>query len=93
MIAGNQPTLPASRSLGTSLSVSTTSAQTAEMSGKDVLFWSGVAVNVLFGTNPTATAAGVYVPANTVVRFTNIKPGDKLAALAGGNGTAYYLEA
>ena len=93
MTTGTIPALPANRNLGTQLSVSATSAQTAALSGADILFWSGVAVNVLFGTNPTATAAGIYVPANTVVRFVNVKAGDKLAALAGGAGTAYYLEA
>ena len=86
-------TFEAPRALGTSLSVSTSSAQTAALSGADLIYWCAVATTILFGADPTATGAGLYVPANTPVRLTNIKPGEKLAALAGSSSTAYYLEA
>jgi hypothetical protein len=88
-------TYEANRVLASTISVSVASAQSAVLTGADILYWCAVATNVLFGADPTATAAGVYVPANTLVRFTNITRGEKLAALAvaGGNSTAYYVEA
>lgn len=81
--------IEAPRAAAEIVSVSTNSAQSGILTGDDVVYLCDIDSFVLFGTNPTATTSCLRIPAKTLVRFTNIKPGEKLAAIAGASGTAY----
>lgn len=73
------------------VSASGTSAQSAALSGEDIVIECATAFHILFGSNPTATTSCMRIPADTVVRFTNINPGEKFAViLASGSDTVRY---
>lgn len=81
----------APRVLGSTISASTTSAQSAALDGTDIVISSDVAFHILFGSNPTATTSAFRVPADVAMPFTNIVPGEKFAViLASGTGTVYW---
>lgn len=87
-------TMQAPRAVASEVSASTTSAQSAVLSGADIVASCTAAFYVLFGANPTATASCMLVPANTPRRFTNVKKGDKFAVLLGAStATVQYFEA
>lgn len=81
----------APRAVAATVSASTTSAQSAALSGEDLVIGADVAFHIIFGTNPTATTACLRVPADTLIPFTAINPGEKFAViLASGTGTVNY---
>lgn len=85
--------IEAVRVTATEVSASTSSAQSAILTGADVVMESDTAFHFLFGSNPTATTACLRVPANTMVRFTNVKAGEKFAVILGaGTATIRYVE-
>lgn len=74
-----------------SVSVSTTSAATTNaIKSNDCLVYSTVECFALAAASPTATvAAGTPIPANQLIRLTNLG-GNKIAFIAAeGTGTAY----
>lgn len=72
------------------LSVSATSAQTAALGFTgDAVFVCDQDCNILFGSNPTATAACLFVPAKTMIRIAGIQAGEKMAVIAAAAGTAW----
>lgn len=87
-------TMQAARSNALTISASTDSAQSAVLSGRDVIVSCTAAFYILFGANPTATSGSMLVPANTPRRFTNITPGEKFAVILGAStATVQYFEA
>ena len=85
--------IEAPRAAASTVSASGTSAQSAVISGADVVMECDTAFHILFGSNPTATTSCLRVPANTLVRFTNCKAGEKFAViLATGTATVRYIE-
>lgn len=75
-----------------SVSVSTTTAATTNAIGaNDCLVYSTVECFALAAATPTATvAAGTPIPANQLIRLTNVGAGNKIAFIAAsGSGTAY----
>lgn len=86
--------IEAPRSAALTVSASGSSAQSATLSGQDLVIGADVAFHILFGENPTATTSCLRVPADTLVRFVNITPGEKFAViLASGTGTVQYSPA
>lgn len=85
--------IEAPRAAASTVSATTSSAQSAALSGADVVMESDTAFHVLFGSNPTATTSCLRIPASTLVRFTNCKAGEKFAVILGtGTATIRYLE-
>lgn len=81
----------APRETGSTVSASTTSAQSAMLDGRDLVISGSAAFHILFGADPTATTNAMRIPAETAVPFSNVKPGEKFAViLASGTGTIYY---
>lgn len=77
---------------GQTVAASTTSAATTNaVNGDTAVVYSTVECFVVYGTTPTATvAAGMPIPANTLVRLYNIPPAKKLAFItATGTGNVY----
>lgn len=74
-----------------SVSVTTTSAQSAVVGVPECLVYSTVECFALAGPNPTATvAAGTPIPANTLIRLRGLVAGDEIAFIAAtGSGVAY----
>ena len=86
--------IEAPRTAALTVSASTSSAQSAALSGEDLVIGADVAFHILFGANPTATTSCLRVPADTLVRFVNVTPGEKFAViLATGTGTVQYSRA
>lgn len=74
-----------------SVSASTSSAQSAALSGQDLMIGADVAFHIVFGANPTATTNSTRIPADTLIPFTSINPGEKFAViLATGSGTVQF---
>lgn len=74
-----------------SVPASTSSAQSAALSGQDLMIGADVAFHIVFGTNPTATTNSTRIPADTLIPFTGINPGEKFAViLASGSGTVQF---
>ena len=84
--------IEAPRSDVMTIAVSTSSAQSGVLDGSDICFVSNVECWVVFGSDPTATSSSLYVPDKTMVPFTNVKPGEKMAVIGSGAGTAYILQ-
>lgn len=77
--------------LSQAVAISTSSAQSAAISGKQAIVTCTTAAFVRRGSNPTALSNGtdMYLPAGTTFRLA-INPGDKLAFITPtGAGTAY----
>ena len=86
--------IEAPRSAALTVSASTASEQSAGLDGSDLVIGADVAFHILFGENPTATTSCLRVPADTLVRFVNVTPGEKFAViLASGTGTVQYSRA
>ena len=86
--------IEAPRAAASTVSASTSNAQSAALSGEDLVIGADVAFHILFGSNPTATTSCLRVPADTLVRFTHIVGGEKFAViLASGTGTVQYSPA
>lgn len=76
-----------------SVSISTTSAQSAALAGGNVVVMATADCFILRGANPTATVLCLPLLANTQYRLTGIAEGEKLAFItASGSGTAYVTE-
>jgi hypothetical protein len=76
-----------------SVSISTTSAQSAVLAGGNVVVMATADCFVLRGSNPTATTACLPLVANREYRLTGIAQGERLAFItASGTGTAYITE-
>lgn len=73
------------------VAVSAASAQSTTLTCKSLVLYSTVSGFMRQGTNPTAVASGAdqYVPANTLLRYAGITPGNKLAFIGTGAGTLY----
>ena len=73
------------------VSISATSAQSAVIATNRVVLYSTVACWIRQGADPTALGNGTdqFIPAETMMRLTDITPGNKLALIAGGAGTVY----
>lgn len=75
------------------VSISTTSAQSAVLTGGNVVLQSDVACFVIRGENPTATTSCLPLLSGAQYRLTGIKEGEKLAFItSSGSGTVYYTE-
>ena len=86
--------IEAPRSAALTVSASTVSAQSAGLAGEDLVIGGNVEFYILFGANPTATTSCLRIPADTLIRFTNITPGEKFAVILGtGTGTIQYYPA
>ncbi len=86
--------IEAPRSATLTVSASTTSAQSAALSAIDYVITADVPFHIVFGENPTATTGNLRVPADTMVRFVNVNPGEKFAViLPSGTGTVFYCPA
>ncbi len=86
--------IEAPRSVALTVSASTTSAQSATLGGENLMIGGDVPFHILFGANPTATTSCLRIPADTLVRFLNVKPGEKFAViLPSGTGTIQYSPA
>lgn len=74
-----------------SVSVTTTTAVTTNaVSTNDCLVYSTVECFAVAGSAPTATvAAGTPIPANQLIRLTNVNGGKIAFIAASGSGTAY----
>lgn len=85
--------VPSIGATGLSVSVSTTSAQSAVISTTVdgyLTLWSDVAVFMRQGTNPTALTTDQYIPASQFLRIGPVAAGNKLAFItASGTGTVY----
>ena len=79
----------APRAVATTVSVSTSTAQSAALPAGDYVFVCSQACNVLAGANPTATTSCMFIPANTMVRICGIQDNEKLAVIAAASGTAW----
>lgn len=78
------------------VSVSTTSAQSAAITAKRMVLYSSCDVFFRQGSNPTALADGTdqILPAYTMLRVVDIESGNKLAfKTASGAGTVYIAPA
>jgi hypothetical protein len=85
--------IEAPRAACTTVSVSTSSAQSSALEGRDIVYVCDQVSYILFGANPTATTSCLRVPADTMLRINNIKANDKLAIIAAGSGTAFIAPA
>lgn len=87
-------TMQAPRAAASTVNASTSSAQSAALSGRDIVVSCTAAFHILFGENPTATTSHMLIPASTPRRFTNINPGEKFAVILGSStATVQYFEA
>lgn len=83
---------PSGDATGQSVSISTTTAVTTNaVGGITVVVYSDVLCFAVKGSAPTATvAAGVPIPANTLIRLYGLESSHKLAFItATGTGTVY----
>jgi len=77
----------------TSVSTSTSSAQSVALTGDNVYVLSTALVFVVRGQNPTATTSCMPIPANFPVNLKGIQQGEKLAFInATGTGTVYITQ-
>lgn len=79
----------APRAVATTISVSTSSAQSAVLAPADYLYVCDQVSYLLFGSNPTATTSCFRVPADVMVRIAGVQSGEKLAVIAAASGTAW----
>lgn len=87
-------TMQAPRAAASTVAATGTSAQSAALSGRDIIVQCDTAFFIVFGANPTATTGSMLVPADSPRRFTNINPGEKFAViLSTGSATVQYFEA
>ena len=84
---------PSDGAKGESISVSTSSVQSAVLNATQpcfITFYCDVSVFIRQGTNPTAvTNTDQFIPGATFVRIGPFAPGSKLAIIGGTSGTAY----
>lgn len=77
----------------TTVSTSTTSAQSAALNGESVYVLSTALVFCVRGSNPTATTSCMPIPANFPVQIKGVQQGEKLAFInATGTGTVYITQ-
>lgn len=82
-----------SAAITTSVSTSTTSAQSVVLNGDSVYVLSTAIVFMVRGTSPTATTSCMPIPANFPVQLKGIQQGEKLAFINGtGTGTVYVTQ-
>lgn len=85
--------MEAPRGAATTVSVSTTSAQSAVLSPGSYIYTCDQVSYLLFGSNPTATLSCLRIPAETMVRIAGVQSGEKLAIIADASGTAWLAPA
>lgn len=71
------------------VSVSTSSAQSAVLAPGDYAFVCDQDCNIRVGTDPTATTSNWFIPAKTPLRIANIQANEKIAIRAAASGTAW----
>ena len=77
----------------TTVSTSTTSAQSPVLNGDSVYVLSTTLVFMVRGSNPTATTGCMPIPANFPVQIKGIEQGEKLAFILGtGTGSVYITQ-
>jgi len=79
----------APRAVAVIVTVSTATAQSAELSPGDYAFVCDQDCKILVGTNPTATDACWFVPAKSPMRIAGVQAGEKIAVKAAAAGTAW----
>lgn len=79
----------APRAVAVTVTVSTTTAQSAELAPGDYAFICDQDCKILVGTNPTATDACWFVPAKSPMRIAGVQAGEKIAVKAAAAGTAW----
>lgn len=83
-------TMTVPRATADKITVSTTSAQSAALPvGGDYVFVCDQGCSIVEGANPTATTSHPRIPANTMIRLTNMVAGEKLAVIADAAGAAH----
>lgn len=81
--------LDAPRAAATTVTVSTSSAQSAALPAGDYYFVCDQASSILVGVNPTATTSCIRIPASVPVRIAGVQANEKIAVIAAGAGTAW----
>jgi hypothetical protein len=77
----------------TTVSTSTTSAQSPVLNGDSVYILSTTLVFIVRGSNPTATTGCMPIPANSPVQLKGVEQGEKLAfILSTGTGSVYITQ-
>lgn len=71
------------------VSVSTSSAQSAALAPGDYAFVCDQDCNIIVGANPTATTSHWFIPAKTPMRIAGIQASEKIAIRAAASGTAW----
>lgn len=79
----------APRAAAVTVTVSAVSAQSAALAPGDYYYVCDQISYILVGSNPTATTSCVRIPADSPIRIAGIQPGEKVAVIAAGNGTAF----
>lgn len=82
-------TINAPRSAATTVSVSTSSAQSAVFAPGDYAYVCDQISYLLVGANPTATTSCIRIPADCMVRIAGVQDGEKIAVIAAASGTAW----
>jgi len=84
-----EQTFNAPRVAATTVSVSTSSAQSAALAPGDYVFVCDKIAYILVGANPTATTSCMRIPADVLVRICGIQDQEKVAIIASASGTAW----
>lgn len=82
----------APRAADSTVSVSTSSAQSSALEAGDYIYSCDQVSHLLLGSNPTATTSCRRIPADTMVRIAGVQSGEKLAIIAAASGTAWLAK-
>lgn len=85
-------TLNAPRAAASTVSVSTSSAQTGALNRGDYVYVCNQPSYLLVGANPTATTSCIRIPADCLVRIAGVQAGEKIAIIADSTGTAWVVD-
>jgi len=85
--------ISAPRTTPANVTVSTSTAQSAALEAGNYVFVCDVACRIVFGSNPSATANHLLVPAATMLRIAGVQANEKCAIIATGAGTAQLYPA
>lgn len=84
--------IDAPRAVAVTVSVSTSSAQSAVLKPGDYLFVCSQPCSIVVGSNPTATTSHPRIPANTMLRIAGLQANERFAIIADAAGTAHIWE-